>query len=93
MNRIEIDILSGTPNCPVVRLPHRKFPGVVIQGDSLRILLDFADEVLALCPGVGNAELLDAATALRERICMYTTEYELVMRGHGLELPYPSPRG
>lgn len=35
MKRIEADILTDGGNDAVVRMPGRRFPGVLIQGDSL----------------------------------------------------------
>ena len=36
---IEVDALTDQGNYAVIRLPERKFPGVVVQGDSLSILI------------------------------------------------------
>ncbi len=34
MTRIEVDLLTNQGNGAVLRLPERKFPGVVVQGDT-----------------------------------------------------------
>ena len=36
---IEVGALTDQGNYAVIRLPERKFPGVVLQGDSLSILV------------------------------------------------------
>ncbi len=41
MRTIEVEIFSETTNSPVIKMPNRKFPGVVIQGDSLWILTNW----------------------------------------------------
>jgi hypothetical protein len=48
MKRVEVEMFSETVNYPVVRVPGRVFPGVVIQGDSLSVLASMAEDILAL---------------------------------------------
>jgi hypothetical protein len=88
MKRVEIEMFSEATNCPVVRVPHRRFPGVVLQGDSLRNLFGMAEEVCKLAVGVPNPGLSDAAEELRDTLAEYVTAYEQTMRANGLELPY-----
>jgi hypothetical protein len=40
MKKVELDVLGEDVNAWVVQVPGRAFPGVVVQGDSLRILLN-----------------------------------------------------
>lgn len=89
MKQIQIDVLSETVNCPVVQMPGRKFPGVVLQGDSLRILLDSAEEVQQLCSSGSNADLSLAVASLREKLAGYVASYEKAMTEAGRNLPYP----
>ncbi|HZL37264.1 MAG TPA: hypothetical protein VFC78_18235 [Tepidisphaeraceae bacterium] len=88
MKRIEIEMLSETSNCPVVRTPGRKFPGVILQGDTLKALFDAAAEVRGLC-GEDNEELCAAACELTDRLANFVVIYEQALRENGLELPYP----
>jgi type VI protein secretion system component VasF len=88
MKQIQIDLLSETINCPVVQMPGRKYPGVILQGDSLRILLDSADEVQHLCNSVPNPDLSAAIASLREKLADYVAGYEHAMEEAGRELPY-----
>jgi hypothetical protein len=88
MKRIEIEMLSETSNCPVVRTPERKFPGIILQGDSLKSLLDAAKEIHGLCPK-DDDELCAAAVALKDRLADFVASYEQAMQANGLELPYP----
>ena len=90
MKQIQIDVLSETVNCPVVQMPGRNFPGVVLQGDSLRILLDSAEEVQQLCSSVKNPDLSAAVASLREKLAGYVVSYEQAMRAIGRDLPYPT---
>jgi hypothetical protein len=92
VKRVEIEMFSETINCPVVRILHRKFPGVVLQGDSLRILLHMAEGVCALSAGAPKTELIEAAAELRVQLELYVSIYEETMQAHGLELPYSKPK-
>lgn len=89
MKRIQIEIVSEAVNCPVVQMPGRKYPGVVLQGDSLKILLDSAEEVQQLSGSVRNTDLSAAVASLREKLVGYIASYEEAMKEAGRELPYP----
>jgi hypothetical protein len=89
MKQIQIDVLSETVNCPVVQMPGRRFPGVVLQGDSLRSVLDSVEEVRQLCSSVRNAELSAAVDLLQEKVATYVAIYEQTMADAGRDLPYP----
>lgn len=89
---LDVDVLTvldrGTNNW-VVRLPNRQHPGVVIQGDSLKILFDLADEICDLADTPG--ELRDVAEELRDNLRGRLEAYEKALRAHGLDLPYSRP--
>ena len=88
MKRVEIEMLSETVNCPVVLIPGRKYPGVVVQGDSLKILLDLADDI-EKSSAIGDAEeLRENIVALKNKVGAYVQEYEATMKSHGKGLPY-----
>jgi len=91
MKRVEIEMFSETTNCPVVRIPRRQFPGVVIQGDSLSILLRETQEICKMAAAANNPELADAVDYLRGLLWDYVSEYERVMEANGFELPYSGP--
>ena len=54
MKRIEVELLTDQGNNAVLRLPQRRFPGVLLQGDTLRNLLVTAEHALALSGEVGS---------------------------------------
>jgi hypothetical protein len=62
-------ILSHVPNSGIVQMPGRRFPGIVMQGDSLSIVFDR----VAFC-------LQDAKTRRDEE-----TYFEVLMFGEGLQ--------
>ena len=88
MKKIEIESFSETTNAAVVRLPGRKFPGIVIQGDSLRALLDSANEIADLCRGSQIPQLEDCISELVSLLMGYSQAYEEVLREHNESLPY-----
>lgn len=69
-------------------MPGRKFPGVVVQGDSLNILLGLANSILDRAMATGNTELVDDAQELRQLLAGRLRYYEATLQRHGIELPY-----
>jgi predicted RNase H-like HicB family nuclease len=65
MPQIEVDLLTDQGNNAVIRLPGRTYPGVVVQGDTLSILLDNLQEVKAL---IITNQSKDAIEALNDVI-------------------------
>jgi hypothetical protein len=81
-------ILEAGSNGGIVQLPERKFPGIVIQGDSLSILVS---EVESLRLSLGKKDEEEAMASLefieshlKERLAFY----EGVLAKHSIELPY-----
>jgi len=68
--------LAGDGNLQLAQLEGRRFPGLLIQGDSLKTLLDDLME-----------EAPDSVAA--ERLSEWVGAYEAMMRDVGLHLPYP----
>ena len=89
MKTIEVELIGDAVNATVVRLPTRRFPGVVIQGDSLAILHAMTETVAASMAKGDIAEAREAATELRDLLASYRHAYEAQMKAAGLELPYP----
>ena len=89
MKRVEIEILSESPNCPVVRIPGRKFPGIVVQGDSLKILLDHIIEIEELSSQYSDGEVSAAVAHLKSILVGYIEEFQSTMKSHMHSLPYP----
>jgi hypothetical protein len=73
-----LESLARCGNVQLVQSEGRRFPGLLIQGDTLRALLDDVEE-----------ELPDGAAA--DELRRLVGAYERLMRGSGLELPYDGP--
>jgi len=84
-----VEIFSDATNAAVMRHPGRKFPGMLIQGDSLHNLSCMANNALAGAePGSEHwHDLKELADDLQSRVDFYTQ----VLRQHGLSLPFSDP--
>lgn len=82
-----VKLLSKPINYAVVQLPGRSYPGVVIQGDSLRTLVLRLQEVRRTLDG---NQTEDASVELDD-ICEQLTEvmghYEMICQQQDIELP------
>jgi hypothetical protein len=78
-------LLSSATNGAIVHLPGRAFPGVVLQGDTLNILIselrELASEGCARERQLLLADILDRLEGLQRR-------YEAVLDREGMTLPY-----
>lgn len=88
MKKIEVELFANICNNVVLRIPGRKFPGVVIQGDSLSILYNLAEEVCGLAQALQSEELQDAACELAHLLAARLQIYEDVLAEHNIKLPY-----
>jgi hypothetical protein len=84
----QVEVFSEVSNYGVVRMPGRTFPGCVIQGDSLSILLTIAENCQALAVATGQQELIEEVQELVEKLSQRLEPYEAVLNRHGMELPY-----
>lgn len=88
MEKSTADILSHVPNSGIVQMPGRRFPGIVMQGDSLSTVFD----ALSVCLNDAKRrkdedvyfELLGFAEMLQGQLL----HYEKTLLEIGLPLPY-----
>jgi hypothetical protein len=92
MRKLELEVYGNASNAAVVRAPGRRFPGVVVQGDTLATLLDSANEIVSRAALTSDDELAAEAEGLRDRLAGLVAQYEAVMVEHGLGLPYHRAR-
>ena len=88
VERVELELYSRAVNAGVVRMPGRQFPGLVLQGDSLSIMLGMAEEIFERTRTADDPELSETAAGLQALLQGYLRHYETVLRGHDLALPY-----
>lgn len=88
MEKIELEVFSQASNFAVIRVPGRRFPGSVIQGDSLSILYHQAAFVARRARTTSDTELIEAADYLCELITERLRHYEEVLQAAGIDFPY-----
>jgi hypothetical protein len=85
--RIEqVEIYSDATNAAIMRHPGRRFPGLVIQGDTLNGLCQQMDQVCKLI-GPGS-EAYEEANKARNHLWKLRNHYVSVLVAHGIELPF-----
>lgn len=88
MERKEIEVFTELSNFAIVRMPGRSYPGCVIQGDSLSILLRAAERAVELASTTQNQELIDEIESLKDDLAARLDHYGQVIQAHGFHLPY-----
>lgn len=91
MRRIEVEVLSEASNLAVIKLPGRAFPGSVVQGDSLSILLSLARSVRDRARLTVDPELAEEAAELHDLLQGRLLHYQSTLLASGWQLPYGSP--
>ena len=91
MERIELEVFSQTTNQAIVRMPGRRFPGVVVQGDTLSGLA--ADAKLVVAELRAGNRPLDDALELADRLDELLMHHGETLTAHGMALPYSTPEG
>jgi len=89
MKKMEVEVFSDAVNNAVTRFPGRKFPGVLIQGDTLHGFLDMALEICELATKSNAFDIQELSTELKELLESHVSGYEDALRTHNMELPYP----
>jgi hypothetical protein len=88
MHSEQVQIYSDQTNAAVMQHPGRKFPGVLIQGDTLSTLCRQADRACDEARQHLKLEEYKELNDLRNRLWGFLTHYETVLREHGIRLPY-----
>jgi len=90
MTKITVESLSDASNYAVIRLPERRFPALLIQGDSLKVMADLAREIQQMVKSAPDDELRAAAEELWEQLSSRVAHYEQTLSKEQLPLPYSS---
>jgi len=88
MERIDAELFTDGGNDAVVRLPGRRFPGVLIQGDSLHILRSDVAEMVEACERGDLAEAGESAGLLLAGLDALLTRYSVALDNHSIQRPY-----
>ena len=87
VRRETIEIYSDAANAAVIRHPARRFPGVLIQGDTLASLVKQVERIQRVERGAEEAAA--ALADLHERLSELLIHYKNVLVSHSMELPFP----
>ncbi|MFK0123186.1 DUF6959 family protein [Streptomyces nigra] len=88
MERIEAELFTDGGNDAVVRVPGRRFPGVLVQGDSLYVLRCDVAEVVEACERGDLDEASDSAGLLLAHLDALLARYEVTLSEHEIPRPY-----
>jgi len=88
MERVDVELFTDGGNDAVVRLPGRRFPGVLIQGDSLHILRSDVAEVVEACERGDLAEAEESAGLLLAGLDALLNRYSVALANHSIQAPY-----
>ena len=76
------ELLALDGNLAVIQMPGRRFPGLLVQGDTLASIRHVLDSV------EGPSTLPSEIQELRSRLDELLSFYELVLLERGTRLPY-----
>jgi hypothetical protein len=88
MQKVELEMLNNVTNCAVVKLPDRRFPGIVIQGDTLWSIYSSVSLLKDLCKDGNLEEAIDESSDLIAQLSGYLQVYESALNAHGINKPY-----
>lgn len=88
MRTERVEIFSDFPNSAVMRHPGRKFPGVLVQGDSLYSWCQALDDVCKKSRGRIDDEAYSELNELRNRLWDTLNKYKQVLADHDISLPF-----
>jgi hypothetical protein len=88
MHTESVEIYSDATNAAVLRHPGRKFPGILIQGDTLHSLCVSADEACASARGVMSGDDYERLNDIRDHLRSLLTHYKSVLIEHNIRLPF-----
>lgn len=87
--RIEpVEIYADITNAAVLRHPARKFPGVLVQGDTLYSLCQAADFICSRAKSKLYDETSAELNELRNRLWSFLAHYKSVLEEHQLPVPF-----
>ncbi|MFD8638795.1 DUF6959 family protein [Streptomyces zaomyceticus] len=88
MERVEAELFTDGGNDAVVRLPGRRFPGVLVQGDTLSALRSDVAELVELCAAGDLEEARHVAAILSADLGAKLQRYTDALDAHGISRPF-----
>jgi hypothetical protein len=91
VEHVEVELFTDGGNNAVVRMPGRRFPGVVIQGDTLSNLWSMASNALEQQRASRSDVSLDQLEMIVDDLNDMLRRYENALDRAGLPRPYTLP--
>ncbi|MGW3669001.1 DUF6959 family protein [Streptomyces sp. NPDC005141] len=88
MERVEAELFTDGGSNAVVRLPPRRFPGVLIQDDSVSIIRSEVAEVVEACDQGDLAGARETAGLLLADLDELLARYTAALDAHKVARPY-----
>ncbi|MFE0106946.1 DUF6959 family protein [Streptomyces sp. NPDC059009] len=85
---MQIELLGESGNCALAARASRKFPGLLIQGDTLKSLKEVADDLLREIDSGDIENGRYSAAEIKEALDGFVSVYERLMGEIGRSLPY-----
>jgi hypothetical protein len=85
------EILSHIPNSGIVQMPGRRFPGLVLQGDSVNNLYRCLLMVLEDAKSRRDEDLYYEVLTHAQVMEGHLLHYEQTLTCAGIQLPWPTP--
>lgn len=89
MRPLLAELLTEHTRPAVVLLPGRRCPGILIPGDTLKVMQMLARQVSDAAETDGRGPLAEDAAELAATLANLVAIYEVALDRHGLEPPYP----
>lgn len=88
MTIVEVELFTDQGNNAVMRVPTRKYPGVLIQGDTLSTLITTTSEAIEALDRGDTVDAQELLGELAAQLKAARERYEAALHAHGIELPY-----
>ena len=88
MRTESVEIYSNATNSAVIRHPARKFPGILVQGDTLHSMKKGAERALANLDIEKNEEAYFEVKDLHDWLTALTHHYKSTLLEHEMTLPF-----
>lgn len=80
---VSMEVFSRAANASIVRLPWRRYPGVVVQGDTLRTMAATAERLATALVTHPSEDVRAASEELRDALFALNLHYLAATRDQG----------
>ena len=88
MHIVNVEIYSDDTKRVVMRHPGRRFPGILLQGDSLHTMCATADRICAAARKSLDRDAYKDLNELRNGLWAYLDAYKRTLLEHNVPMPF-----